>query len=431
MNKLSREDEAIHDRFSEYGRNAKEWMKKCILLLPKIDENKIWKQKGFTSLYEYAAKIAGMSRDKVNEGLRILRKTENLPAIRKVIEAKGVFAVKPVVNIANSKTDSFWAKRALEMNKNTLETFVRDYKKEHAFHGRPRTGSPTENDLYQPNSVLENQENPDGKSRRDMEDDYNKNDHNNVHSAYNYTDNHDRRNINNLKSPDAKVQLSMKLDPEIADKLKEIKGNGDWNEAMRKLLKYARKELKAERESIEIEEKLRVEELRRIKPEAKATHSRTISVNVREYLKKRSMGKCEHPNCSKPAKHIHHLTPFALRKIHDPDKLVYLCEEHHRIIHLGYIDDSQISPEEGKAPIEPFTAKRISTELSLAKKISVEQAFSEQVAKRSRTESAFNTWKQIEKLPVYDMKNTINKRIAEFRKNKLNMEPSTHDYAIR
>ena len=42
----------------------------------------------------------------------------------------------------------------------------------------------------------------------------------------------------------------MKLDKEILDKLKEIKGEGDWNEVMKKLLKFSQKELELEQKQV-------------------------------------------------------------------------------------------------------------------------------------------------------------------------------------
>ncbi len=362
MKKLSLQDKIIHDQFSEYGRNSKEWMNKCILLLPKVEKNRIWAKKRFSSIYEYAAKIAGMSRNKVNKSLRILKKTENLPALRKVIEKKGIFAVKPVVNIATIATDGLWAKKASEMKKSTLETFVRDYIKEqevdrlnnlqieHAHAnvagidngatGRLGAGHPTHKGLNKPNISQEN-----------------------------------------LKTPEFKINISMKLEPEILQALKEVKGEDDWNFIMKKMLKSYRKELEVENKQRETEEKQFQEELKREKPEAVKTYSRTISTTISNYVKKRAKGLCEHPNCKKPGKHIHHTEPFALKMVHDPDKLVYLCEEHHQIIHLGYIDDGSNTQIHQSMPIS-----------------SVKPMIS---------------WQQIERLPSYDIKNIINQRIAD------------------
>ncbi|HBB02613.1 MAG: hypothetical protein US89_C0005G0024 [Candidatus Peregrinibacteria bacterium GW2011_GWF2_38_29] len=335
MEKISPKDKIIHDQFSAYGKNAKEWMNKCVLLLPKIEKNQIWQKKGFESIYEYAAKIAGMSRNKVNEGLRILKKTENLPEIQKVIEIKGVFAVKPIANIATKDTDQFWAKRASEMTKSTLETFVKDYKKEQILD-RPGAGSPINLGSYKPN-IFEKE----------------------------------------------KIQISMKLSPEIVDMLKKIKGDGDWNRVMKKLLKYSQSGIEAEQKILEIKEKQLHEELKKEKPEAVKANAHTVTTAIENYIIKRSGGICEHPNCNKPAKHIHHLEPFALKKKHDPDKLVHLCTEHHQIIHLGYIDDGCIVPK---------------------------------MATNS-TNQKISLWQRVQKLPSYDIKNAINKKIFDFRRN--------------
>lgn len=356
MKKLSPKDKTIHDQFSKYGKNAKEWMNKCVLLLPQIEKNRIWEKKGFPNIYVYAAKIAGMSRNKVNEGLRILRKAENLPAITEIIKNKGVLAVKPVVSIATKETDEFWAKKASEMSKNTLETFVRDFRKEQnqqiarnypqEMADRPGTGSPTNNGLNKPNLFQ-----------------------------------------GNFSEKDSKIQISMKLDPEIVDQLKKIKMDSDWNEVIKKLLRYSQKALQAEQKYMEKEEK----------PESVKTNSHTVNTAIANYIKKRSGGKCEHPNCNKPGRHIHHIEPFALKRGHDSDKLIYLCEEHHQIIHLGYIDDG-----------------RIVTERNIAHKV-----------ERSSENQTINPWHQIQKLPNYDIKNVINKRISEFKRKYMERQMPT------
>lgn len=362
MEKLSAKDKTIHDQFSAYGRNAKEWMNKSILLLPQVEKNQIWAKKGFSNIYEYARKLAGMSRNKVNESLRILGKTENLPTIRKMIEQKGIFAVKPVVNIVTPETEEFWAKRAAEMNKSTLETFVRDFKKEQSdrhitnYHsdadGRPGAGSPTSNGFNKPNLFAENIEI----------------DHENF---------------------DSRIQVSMKIEPEIIDVLKKIKGENDWNETMKKILEYYEKGIKIEQKKLEEEERRFQEELVQEKPAAIKSKNHTVSVAIQRYIKKRSRDMCEHPNCNKKGEHIHHTEPFALRKVHDPDKLVYLCSEHHQIVHLGYIDDSIL--ERNSASSLQFLASPQSKKSAIS-------------------------WKQIEKLPSYDIKNIINERIASFEK---------------
>ena len=92
-------EKELHEKFQEYGKNAREWMRKSILMLVEIDDARIWEKKKFSCIQEYAGKIAGMGRDTVNDGLRILRKTANMPHIRAVIEKRGIRIVKPIENI--------------------------------------------------------------------------------------------------------------------------------------------------------------------------------------------------------------------------------------------------------------------------------------------------------------------------------------------
>ncbi|MBD3330996.1 hypothetical protein GF354_05745 [Candidatus Peregrinibacteria bacterium] len=47
MVKLSEKERTLHEAFVGCGRNAKEWMRKCELMLPKIESERIWRKKGF------------------------------------------------------------------------------------------------------------------------------------------------------------------------------------------------------------------------------------------------------------------------------------------------------------------------------------------------------------------------------------------------
>ncbi len=304
--KLSEKDQKLHAEFSRYGQNAREWMKKCVLLLPKIEKYRIWEKKGFGSIYEYARVIAGMSKHKVDDSLRILRKIQNKPNLMSVAETKGLNAVRPVAAIADNKSDAFWAAKAELMSVKTLVTFVKDYKSEHP-KSRDVTGS----------QVIKE-----------------------------------------------KVQLSMKLDPEIVEELQKLKGPLDWNEAMKKMLKLCRRE----------QDKIQ-DELETIKPYPVKSNTRTAPAAIKKFILKRSGGNCEHPNCNKKGKHIHHIEPFALRKTHDPDKMLNLCQEHHKIIHKSLIIDDKLTGKDKYLPA---------------------------------------SWNQVESLPEFDFKNYINSRIIEY-----------------
>ncbi|KKT19096.1 MAG: hypothetical protein UW03_C0024G0010, partial [Candidatus Peregrinibacteria bacterium GW2011_GWA2_43_8] len=147
------------------------------MLLPEIAREEIWKKKRFSSIYEYAAKLAGMNHEKVNECLRIMKHIEDKPELLEVAEKKGLGAVRPVVTIATKETAKFWAGNAITMKKNTLETYVRNYKAEL----RPST------------------------------------------------------DLNRLEN------VEMDLDPKVADQLKKMKGDRDWNTFMKELMDGQRK----------------------------------------------------------------------------------------------------------------------------------------------------------------------------------------------
>ncbi len=107
VQKISIQEKFLHEKFVTFGRNAKQWTRKCILLLLEIEKHEIWRKKGFSCLNEYCAKLAGMNRDLVNDSLRILHCIEDKPALMKVVEMKGINAVRAVITIATKETAEF------------------------------------------------------------------------------------------------------------------------------------------------------------------------------------------------------------------------------------------------------------------------------------------------------------------------------------
>ncbi|KKQ70899.1 MAG: hypothetical protein UT33_C0013G0015 [Candidatus Peregrinibacteria bacterium GW2011_GWC2_39_14] len=122
-------ENSLHERFYFYGKNVLEWKRKCTLLLPEIAKYRIWEKKGFENIYEYARILAGMSANAVNAALWVGRKVEDKPELKKVVEEKGIGAIRPIANLATPETDKFWAEKAREMSKHTLEAYAKEFKK--------------------------------------------------------------------------------------------------------------------------------------------------------------------------------------------------------------------------------------------------------------------------------------------------------------
>ena len=176
----------LHHRFQAYGRNAREWMRKCAMLLPDIERERVWEKKGFESIYVYAAKLAGMSRESVNDALRVLRATEGMTEIRNVIEQRGVNIIKPILTALTVDNQAFWAEKAMTMSQHTLEV----YRKERTAQDNKLTGR---------RASSETSEFP-------------------------------------HQQAIAKAIIPMDLDPEVAAQLEKLKGTGDWNGLMKEFL---------------------------------------------------------------------------------------------------------------------------------------------------------------------------------------------------
>ncbi len=250
----------LHSQFCEYGASAKQWLRKCSLMLPDIEKYEVWRKKGFGTIYEYAAKLASMSRGQVDDALYILRKIENKPALLKVVEEKGINSVRPVVAIATQDNQKYWAEKAMEMSHHTLATYVREFRSLESNHEQVRT-------------VI--------------------------------------------------LQLSEKL----VLRLEALKGDQDWEAMMTKFV-----------EKFEKSEPM-VKPM--VKPPIKEKASRHIPKKIKEYILKRSKGRCEFPNCGKKYKHLHHTNRFASNRTHNPDQIVALCTEHHDLAHKGFIKNEE------------------------------------------------------------------------------------------
>jgi len=266
------EIEKIHAEFSEYGRNAKEWLRKCQMLLPLVVKYEVWSVKGFTSIYEYAAKLAGMSHSSVDETLWVMRKIEDKPALMAVVENKGIHGVKPVANIATVETQEYWAQNAVKMPQNVLRTFVREWK-----------SNSWVNPSFQP----------------------------------------------------GELDVTVRLKPDLARRLEQLKKHKDFEEHFGRLLK-------------ELEKRLEVNQ-----PESVKTASRPVPAAMSRFVYARTNGLCAFPKCLKKATSLHHTQRWALEKVHDPSRLHAVCTEHERLAHHGLIENEEGPPHTWRIRKQP------------------------------------------------------------------------------
>lgn len=345
MPKINLQEKIIHDQFALYGRNAKEWLRKCVLLLPKIERQLIWQKKGFKSIYEYAAKIAGIGRATVDDALRILAKIEDKPALLKVVEAKGINAVRPVVTIATVETSEFWAEKAGKMSKHTLEIYIQEMRKGNNYEESLSDLFPLKIDKNQVGlfEVQNDQKSNAGlhiSSRTGTEIPTTTSENDNgkppefvYSSGLPYPQGINRNKLMTQPAmtqsgmPNLKSIIGMELEKEIIEKLQKLKGQGSWNDLMKQLLQ------------------IREEHLEEQKPGPAGAATRHIPAKIEKYVMNRDNGQCAYPGCTNPSRIFQHTQRWALEKIHDPEKLYGLCKEHDQLAHLGLIANEEKTPE--------------------------------------------------------------------------------------
>ncbi|MBT6069197.1 hypothetical protein HOG48_05575 [Candidatus Peregrinibacteria bacterium] len=276
----------LHKQFQTYGQNAKEWMRKCQLMLPEIQEKEVWRKKGFTSIYEYAAKLAGMSTHAVDDALWIMKKLEGRLHLKKVVKEKGLNAVRPVLTITTEETEKFWASKAAKLGNNALRKYVEEVKADPGVLGESC------------DITSQNSENRITKS------------------------------------------IYMKLDVKTIERLKKIKGEKEWDELLNTMLDVMESsdvgadDVNSQKEAVEPEEN----------PIPINTGKRYIPAKIRKHVIKKTSGLCAYPGCAKSHDILHHTKRFALDPTHDPDTLAPLCKAHERLAHAGLIKNEEMAP---------------------------------------------------------------------------------------
>jgi len=83
------DDSTLYKLCQEYGNNARMWSRKFAALLPEVAKRQLYSKHGFHSIFEFAAKLAGMNRKSVEEVLRTYSKVEDRPLLKAQIEEFG------------------------------------------------------------------------------------------------------------------------------------------------------------------------------------------------------------------------------------------------------------------------------------------------------------------------------------------------------
>ena len=293
-------DEKLYELCKEYGVRARLWRQKFIGLLPEVNRRRLYEKKGFSSIFEFAFKLCGLSAEQVRLALNLEKRFEDKPVLKSMLEngETSINKLARVVSIATPENEEELAEKIKILPVRALETLVRDEK-------------------YLKNLDVSQQIGEGG-----------------------------FKNKNGLQKPlfegkSLHVQtLNFELSDDVKQELNELSSKGiEVNELLRNMLKQRKEKIEEEKEKI----------AGTIQP----TKSGYIQVRIRKILKEEHGKKCSIPNCQKPAKVLHHTQRLSLSRTHDPRFLAPLCKEHHEIAHsidIKYhkLKESAISPPIGR-----------------------------------------------------------------------------------
>lgn len=277
-------DEQLYKKAKFYGQNALFWRRKFIGLLPEINRRRLYEKKNFSSIFEFAFKLAGLSEQQVRTTLNLEKRFSDKPALKTLLE-KGEVSVNKLVriqSIATSQNEEELAETVKILPKSAIETLVRDEKMfSKGFNkGLPHPVICSEDGLNKP-----------------------------------------RIDAKSLPGQECSTHVQiLRLNKEVTEKLLELQKKGiDINELLLEFLNHRKQEIAEEKETISAE--------------LQKTESRYIPVRIKKIIVKEHGRKCSIPTCNKTAEHLHHTQFFSLSGRHDPNYLAPLCKEHHLIAH--------------------------------------------------------------------------------------------------
>jgi len=269
-------DENLFVLCRQYGAKALLWRRKFIGLLPEVNRRRLYERKGFLSIYEFAAKLAGVSERQVDTALNLHLRLEKTPKLQKLFNDGTVSINKlvRVVSIVSPENEDAISKMSTILSQNALGVYAKDLKKAKEEKVAAETALP--NSLFDSNVMR------------------------------------------------AQKKLNFTLSDEVVDKFNLLHSQGkDINKLLRDFLNQKDQEIEQKEQELSA----------RVREETHLPSRTHYNKATRNFLNEKYGDKCAIHGCTKPAEEIHHKIRFGLQANNDPAYLVPLCKEHHKIAH--------------------------------------------------------------------------------------------------
>lgn len=277
MNHLT--DDQLYQQCIYFGAEARKFRNKFLALLGEVDKRQLYSAKGFSSIYEFAGKLAGASNDQVDEAIRLEHQMEKKSPLIHELLYEGTVSMHKIARIASiitSENEQDLSEKVQTLSKKALDQYVRDVKSELS-SSEPR------------NEVLSK-----------------------------------LPTIEEFLDVQALVE-ELELNIEVVNQLHELKQKGiNINELLLNLLHQREKNIQEQKH--QFAEK--ADHMAQEKPE-----TRHIPMRIKKILHEEYGTKCAHPNCIKLAQNIHHTARFGQTQSHNVLFMAPLCAQHHEIAH--------------------------------------------------------------------------------------------------
>ncbi|OGJ48247.1 hypothetical protein A2344_01620 [Candidatus Peregrinibacteria bacterium RIFOXYB12_FULL_41_12] len=126
MEKLS--NSALWSLCQKYGGLALAYRKKFVALLPEVEKRKLYKKYGFCSIYEFAARVGGVSERVVDEVLRLNEKVSDKPLLNAQIAEVGWSKVAIVAPIVTKENETKIVEMVKSLPQPALKAYVSQIK---------------------------------------------------------------------------------------------------------------------------------------------------------------------------------------------------------------------------------------------------------------------------------------------------------------
>ena len=273
---------------------------KFLGLLPEVARRKLYEKKGFFSIYESAAKLAGVSQEQVRRALNLEKKFETTPILHQAL-VQGEISINKLARIASIATpenQEFVYTQAKFLPQKALEVFAKDMRGDVA----PQQAEESQTGLFETQ--------------------------NGAKSVRTHT---------------------FELDENVKGQLETLHQKGiNINKLIQNALQQRETEIAAEKQALAnaVEGEISFQQnKKRTKlyetltfqiqyPNPKSQKaSRHIPAETKRFLQKEHGTKCAIPVCQKTSEQLHHTDRHSLSKSHNPYFLAPLCKEHHTIAH--------------------------------------------------------------------------------------------------